>query len=58
MAGAHVTWRENGAEHAEHHADPSDLIRRLVATGADLTTLTISRPTLEDTYLSLIGASK
>ncbi|MEU4557039.1 ABC transporter ATP-binding protein [Actinoplanes sp. NPDC023936] len=57
-AAARVSWREDGVLHEEQHEDPTELIRRLVATGADLTTLTISRPTLEDTYLSLIGATR
>jgi len=35
-----------------------DLIRRLVKEDADLTTLTITRPTLEDIYLNLIGATR
>ena len=39
-------------------ADPTDLVRRLVAADADLSTLTITRPTLEDTYLTLIGANR
>ncbi|BAL91840.1 putative ABC transporter ATP-binding protein [Actinoplanes missouriensis 431] len=57
-AAARVRWREDGVLHEEQHEDPTELIRRLVATGADLTTLTISRPTLEDIYLSLIGATR
>ncbi|MEU8240427.1 ABC transporter ATP-binding protein [Actinoplanes missouriensis] len=57
-AAARVSWREGGVLHEEQHEDPTELIRRLVATGADLTTLTISRPTLEDIYLSLIGATR
>ena len=57
-AGAKISWRENGTAHTEHVADPTDLVRRLVADGADLSTLTITRPTLEDTYLNLIGAHR
>jgi ABC-2 type transport system ATP-binding protein len=57
-AGAKVSWGENGSRRTEQLADPTDLIRRLVATGADLSTLTITRPTLEDTYLNLIGANR
>jgi ABC-2 type transport system ATP-binding protein len=57
-AGAKVSWGENGSLRTEQLADPTDLIRRLVATGADLSTLTITRPTLEDTYLNLIGANR
>jgi len=57
-AGAKVSWRENGSTRTEWPADPTDLIRKLVATDADLTSLTVTRPTLEDTYLTLIGAEK
>ncbi|GGN60589.1 ABC transporter [Actinoplanes lobatus] len=57
-AQARVSWREDGTARTEQVADPSDLIRHLVASGADLSTLTITRPTLEDTYLSLIGAAR
>jgi ABC-2 type transport system ATP-binding protein len=57
-AGAKVTWRENGAARTEQLADPTDLLRKLIAGDTDLTTLTITRPTLEDTYLTLIGANR
>ena len=57
-AGAKVTWRENGAARTEQVADPTGLLRKLVAEDADLSTLTITRPTLEDTYLTLIGANR
>ncbi|MBW6436018.1 ABC transporter ATP-binding protein [Actinoplanes hulinensis] len=57
-AQARVSWLEDGTARTEQVADPSDLIRHLVASGADLSTLTITRPTLEDTYLSLIGATR
>jgi ABC-2 type transport system ATP-binding protein len=57
-AGAKVSWRSDGTNHTENLQDPSDLIRRLVKEGADLTTLTITRPTLEDIYLNLIGATR
>ncbi|MEU4421318.1 ABC transporter ATP-binding protein [Actinoplanes sp. NPDC024001] len=57
-AQARVTWREGGTAHTEQHADPAALLRRLLDDGVDLTTLTITRPTLEDTYLTLIGAAR
>ncbi|GLW32781.1 ABC transporter ATP-binding protein [Actinoplanes regularis] len=56
--GAKVSWQENGRTRTEQLADPSDLIRKLAADGTDLRTLTITRPTLEDTYLDLIGARR
>jgi ABC-2 type transport system ATP-binding protein len=55
---AKVTWRENGVPRTEQVADPTELIRKLVAEDADLSTLTVTRPTLEDTYLTLIGANR
>ena len=57
-AGAKVAWRENGINRLEHVRDPSDLVRRLVKDDVDLSTLTITRPTLEDIYLNLIGATR
>jgi ABC-2 type transport system ATP-binding protein len=53
-AGAKVSWQG----HTEHVADPTPLLRKLVAENADLSTLTITRPTLEDIYLNLIGAGR
>jgi len=58
QAGAKVAWRENGVSRVEQADDPTDLIRRLVKEDIDLTTLTITRPTLEDIYLNLIGATR
>jgi ABC-2 type transport system ATP-binding protein len=57
-AGAKVSWRENGLPRTEQVADPTDLLRKLVAADADLSTLTVTRPTLEDVYLNLIGANR
>jgi ABC-2 type transport system ATP-binding protein len=53
-AGAKVSWKG----HTEQVADPTPLLRRLVAENEDLSTLTVTRPTLEDIYLNLIGAGK
>jgi ABC-2 type transport system ATP-binding protein len=50
-AQATVSW--NG--HRRQTGDPDALVRSLVADGVDLSSLTITRPTLEDAYLSLIG---
>lgn len=58
QSGAKVSWQENGAAKMEEVADPTELIRQLVKTEADLRTLTITRPTLEDVYLNLIGAGR
>jgi ABC-2 type transport system ATP-binding protein len=53
-----VSWAEDGRRRTEQVTDPTELIRKLVATEADLTTLTVTRPTLEDVYLKLIGDHK
>jgi ABC-2 type transport system ATP-binding protein len=57
-AAARVSWRENGEPRTEQVADPTELIRKLVAEDADLSALTVTRPTLEDIYLDLIGAHR
>jgi ABC-2 type transport system ATP-binding protein len=55
-AGAEAVVRWNGRE--ERTADPTALIRRLAAEDTDLSTIEITRPTLEDTYLTLIGETR
>ena len=54
-AGAVVRW-DGGQE--VRTDDPAALIAGLAAKGADLSGLTVTRPTLEDTYLTLIGAAR
>jgi len=58
VAGAKVSWRQDGVARSEQVSDPTELLRKLLDDGADLTTLTVTRPTLEDTYLNLIGAQR
>ena len=55
-ATAEATVRYNGT--TTHVADPTPLLHKLVGEGIDLRNLTVTRPTLEDMYLSLIGESK
>ncbi|GAA0454262.1 ABC transporter [Paractinoplanes deccanensis] len=55
---AKVSWRDNGVLRTEQVDDPTELLRKLVATDADLRSLTVTRPTLEDIYLELIGGDK
>ncbi|GAB1642054.1 ABC transporter ATP-binding protein [Krasilnikovia sp. MM14-A1259] len=58
-AEATVTWRDATGTRTERTADPDGLLRRLAAAAdADLSTLTVTRPTLEDTYLALIGENR
>jgi ABC-2 type transport system ATP-binding protein len=55
-ATAEVTVAWDGRR--EKVTDPTELITCLVKDGADLSRLTVTRPTLEDTYLSLIGEAR
>jgi ABC-2 type transport system ATP-binding protein len=43
--------------HVEHTDFPTELIRRRSRDGAELAQLTVTRPTLEDAYLHLIGVA-
>ena len=54
---ARVTWEdEAGTRHTERTGTPTELVTRLAAAhGGEVPGLTVSRPSLEDTYLSLIA---
>lgn len=52
---ATVRWVEDGRVHVEMTEHPTELIRRRSMDGVELTELTVTRPTLEDAYLQLIG---
>lgn len=52
---ATVRWVEGGDVHVEHTEHPTELIRRRSADGVEMTDLTVTRPSLEDAYLRLIG---
>jgi ABC-2 type transport system ATP-binding protein len=54
---ATVRWREGDEIHVEETDHPTDLIRQRSWDGAELAQLTVTRPTLEDAYLQLIGAT-
>jgi len=54
-SAATVKWRADGEIHTVETARPTELIRERSMAGAELTDLTVSRPTLEDAYLQLIG---
>ena len=51
---ATVRWLEGDVVHVETTDHPTELIRRRSAAG-ELEQLTVTRPTLEDAYLHLIG---
>ena len=48
---ATVRWRTGDHHHEVETERPTELIRKCSADGAELTDLTVSRPTLEDAYL-------
>lgn len=52
---ATVRWMQGDKLCVEETDRPTDLIRRRSRDGAELAQLTVSRPTLEDAYLRLIG---
>jgi len=57
-AGATVSWTGPAGQESELTADPVALITKLTAAGVDLPGLTVTRPSLEDTYLALIGEQR
>ncbi|MBB2991419.1 ABC-2 type transport system ATP-binding protein [Mycolicibacterium iranicum] len=52
---ATVRWMEDGVPHVQETDHPTEFIRRQSADGSELVGLTVTRPTLEDAYLQLIG---
>ncbi|WP_205538684.1 ABC transporter ATP-binding protein [Mycobacterium kyogaense] len=61
LTAAHTTatvrWVERGQERIVHTDRPTEFIRAQAAGGGELTELTVTRPSLEDAYLQLIGAT-
>ncbi|WP_225731677.1 MULTISPECIES: ABC transporter ATP-binding protein [unclassified Nocardia] len=54
-AEATVRWVDQRGEHVERTAYPTKLVTELSAGGGELGELTVTRPSLEDIYLQLIG---
>jgi ABC-2 type transport system ATP-binding protein len=54
-SAATVQWMEGDKICVEHTDFPTELIRQRSKDGAELAELTVTRPTLEDAYLQLIG---
>jgi ABC-2 type transport system ATP-binding protein len=53
-----VSWRENGAMRSEESATPTQFVAELSSRlGGEIPDLSIRRPSLEDIYLSMIGAT-
>jgi ABC-2 type transport system ATP-binding protein len=57
-ASATITWREGGIQKSEASDTPTEFVKNLSARlGGEIPELSIHRPTLEDIYLSMIGAT-
>jgi ABC-2 type transport system ATP-binding protein len=55
-APAAVSWREDGVRKTEHSSTPTALVTELATRyGGEVPELTVTRPTLEDVYLEMIG---
>ncbi|WP_410655566.1 ABC transporter ATP-binding protein [Amycolatopsis sp. lyj-112] len=57
-AEATVRWADEFGEHQERTHFPAKLVRDISADGREPSELTVHRPTLEDTYLDLIGEAR
>ncbi len=58
-AKAIVSWHEQGRQRAQEATDPAALIAELTARfGATVPGLVVSRPSLEDVYLEMIGSTQ
>lgn len=57
-ARATVSWREGGVQKSEESETPTEFVKNLSARlGGEVPELSIHRPTLEDIYLKMIGAT-
>jgi ABC-2 type transport system ATP-binding protein len=57
-ARATVSWREGGLQKSEETDTPTEFVKSLSARlGGEVPELSIHRPTLEDIYLKMIGAT-
>jgi ABC-2 type transport system ATP-binding protein len=54
-SAATVRWMQGDVLHEEQTDHPTELIRQRSTDGRELAQLTVTRPTLEDAYLRLIG---
>jgi ABC-2 type transport system ATP-binding protein len=57
-AQATISWREGGIQKSEASDAPTEFVKKLSdRLGGEIPELSIHRPTLEDIYLSMIGAT-
>jgi ABC-2 type transport system ATP-binding protein len=55
-AAAVVSWQDHDGRRSERTAEPTRLVAELAARyGGEVPELTVTRPSLEDVYLELIG---
>ena len=58
-AKAIITWREDGQLRTHESSNPTQAVQDLSAKfGGEIPELTVRRPSLEDIYLTMIGAAK
>jgi ABC-2 type transport system ATP-binding protein len=50
-----VRWTDERGEHVERTAFPTKVVNELSGGSRELAGLTVTRPSLEDIYLDLIG---
>ena len=55
-APATVIWRDGDRTHSEQTQKPTELVLHLASRGCEVNDLQVTRPSLEDIYLELIGA--
>jgi ABC-2 type transport system ATP-binding protein len=54
-----VTWQENGIQRREVTATPTATLRRILdATEGEVADLAVTKPSLEDVYLQIIGGAQ
>jgi ABC-2 type transport system ATP-binding protein len=59
VAEAVVSWQDNGGTRSERTAEPTRVVAGLAARfGGEVPGLTVTRPSLEDVYLDLIGGQR
>ncbi|HXC80654.1 MAG TPA: ABC transporter ATP-binding protein [Trebonia sp.] len=59
VAEAVVSWQDDDGTRSERTAEPTRLVASLAASfGGEIPGLTVSRPSLEDVYLDLIGGQR
>jgi ABC-2 type transport system ATP-binding protein len=57
-AEATVRWTDQRGPHEVRTSTPTQLVRELSGGGGELIGLTVTRPSLEDMYLNLVGEAK